>query len=38
MEQFYNILKESLNEEMGWMIDRIYMKTIRILKIYWALR
>lgn len=24
MEQFYNILKESLNEEMGWMIDHIY--------------
>ena len=24
MEQFYNILKESLNEEMGWMIDQIY--------------
>ena len=21
MEQFYNILKESLNEEMGWMMD-----------------
>lgn len=25
MEQFYNILKESLNEEMGWMIDHIYV-------------
>lgn len=24
MEQFYNILKELLNEEMGWMIDHIY--------------
>ena len=24
MEQFSNILKESLNEEMGWMIDHIY--------------
>lgn len=24
MEQFYNILKESLNEEMRWMIDHIY--------------
>lgn len=24
MEQFYSILKESLNEEMGWMIDHIY--------------
>lgn len=34
MEQFYNILKESLNEEMGWMIDHIYEETIRILKIY----
>ena len=24
MEQFYTILKESLNEEMGWMIEHIY--------------
>lgn len=24
MEQFYNILKDSLSEEMGWMIDHIY--------------
>ena len=24
MDEFYNILKESLNEEMGWMIDHIY--------------
>ena len=31
MEQFYNILKESLNEEMGWMIDHIYKNTEDIL-------
>ncbi len=24
MEQLYTILKNSINEEMGWMIDHIY--------------
>lgn len=24
MEQLYTILKKSINEEMGWMIDHIY--------------
>lgn len=24
MEQLYTLLKNSINEEMGWMIDHIY--------------
>ena len=38
MEQFYNILKESLNEEMGWMIDHIYedLSCEKILRLYFG--
>ena len=26
MEQLYTLLKNSINEDMGWMIDHIYVR------------